>query len=678
MFCICFAIVLASLHVWRAERYDKYLSVERGRLEAQLQSYGSELAADVGSKSAARVQKTLGRIVQQHELQRLELVAYDGRMFVRDGVPPRRFAKSVEQVIPIAKGKTKLASIIATKSIPAFSENSLLIGLSVVALFGLLFFSFWMLRRMVREKVILPIDSLIRSMASGAEVSEEMRTNFSKAPGDVRELFDRFETMSGDLHKYHSRLVEAEREAQYVATASQVAHDIRSPLAALVSVNEDLGGISEQKRMVLRSAVDRIQDIANHLLESSRKKRKAPPGDRSGESGLLSATVEELISEKRFRLRSHLDVRILSQISNEAFGVFVRMETLKIKRVLSNLLDNAIEAIQGKGSIRVNLDVKNGFAELVIEDDGSGIAPEVLPKLMLRGATFGKPEGTGLGLYHAKKSIEEAKGRLSLSSALGVGTKVAIALPVSPAPDWFAACLELGSVSRVVVLDDDSSIHHLWRARYLDVDSRSPGTTWCHLHSEPEFREWCTDELAQVASDQNLFLVDYELIGSPSSGLDLIEAFSLHRQSVLVTSRHEDPQVRERARKMGVRILPKILSGSVPIVFGRADGAGDAVVLIDDDVLVRQAWKMAGARRGRKVYAYSNLAEFTEAAPSLPKNLPIYIDLDLGEAQNGIEVARRLHAQGYLALYLATGHVDTDVSAYRWIRGVVGKAPFGA
>ena len=66
--------------------------------------------------------------------------------------------------------------------------------------------------------------------------------------------------------------------------------------------------------------------------------------------------------------------------------------------------------------------------------------------------------------------------------------------------------------------------------------------------------------------DSVLFLVDYEIIGSGGvTGLDLIEECGISSQSILVTSRYEETSIRERCENLGLKIIPKSMSGFVPI-----------------------------------------------------------------------------------------------------------------
>jgi len=62
-----------------------------------------------------------------------------------------------------------------------------------------------------------------------------------------------------------------------------------------------------------------------------------------------------------------------------------------------------------------------------------------------------------------------------------------------------------------------------------------------------------------------LFLVDYEFVNSKETGLDLIEQLDLKKQAILVTSRYEEQEIRERVRNLGLKIIPKNFAPYIPI-----------------------------------------------------------------------------------------------------------------
>jgi len=205
--------------------------------------------------------------------------------------------------------------------------------------------------------------------------------------------------------------------------AEQVAHDIQSPLSALRMMEPEIEQLPEGVRRLFKSVIERINDISNELRASGRKVAK-------GES--LVEVLEEILSEKRaeYRSRPELEIAPLKFSSSETY--FAAIQRPELKRVLSNLINNASEAIVGTGRVNVSLAKQSRKIKVSVADTGAGIPPAVLAQLGQRGFTYGKKEGSGLGLFHAKSTVEKWGGRLEILSEVGTGTEVALFLPTVP------------------------------------------------------------------------------------------------------------------------------------------------------------------------------------------------------------------------------------------------------
>ncbi len=492
--------------------------------------------------------------------------------------------------------------------------------------------------------------------------------------------------------------------------SSQVAHDIRSPLAALDSVMMDAPQLPEEKRLIIRGAVGRIRDIANHLLEQRRQTAEAgilKPVNASGVIDepasicLLSSLIDPLITEKRLQYRSRLGLEIDACLDRSSYGLFAYIQPVEFKRVLSNLIDNAVEAMKdtGKGQVRVGLAKQGDLIALEVSDDGAGIAPEILPRLCRKGGSFGKSKGSGLGLYHAKTAVESWGGKLSLVSrnaavgrdsdaraqALGrgvqtlgecaqtLGTTVTLEFPKAPVPDWFISELWIYPGEDVVVLDDDASIHQVWRER-LEFSRRQEKTPGLFHFSTPhEMRAWAAQNRRRAK--QSVYLVDYELLGYQETGLDIIKELDVCERAVLVTSRFDEPGILEECRGLGVRMIPKAFAGMVPIRLAESLEPFWDAVLIDDDPLVRMTWKLAASRAGKKLLSFASASEFLRAASGVNRATPIYIDQELGGKIKGIQVSSRISEFGFTGIYLATGRRELPREGAQHLKGVVGKDP---
>jgi hypothetical protein len=253
-----------------------------------------------------------------------------------------------------------------------------------------------------------------------------------------------------------------------------------------------------------------------------------------------------------------------------------------------------------------------------------------------------------------------------------VGTQVVISLPAAPAPQWFVGELVVEAGSTVVVLDDDASIHHIWDGRFESLRADRSGVELRHFSMPANLESWVRQAAGLL--DKAVFLVDFELIGSEVTGLDLVRRLGLESRSILVTSRYEEPALRDRCVAMGVKMIPKGMAGFVPISIRRPLEQADAV-LIDDDPLVHALWESSARDHSKRLRSFFSPDEFLSLADRFDRALPIYIDSNLGGAVAGEVVSRRIVEQGFSSVYLATGYDAEKFSEISWLAGVRGKEP---
>ncbi len=342
--------------------------------------------------------------------------------------------------------------------------------------------------------------------------------------------------------------------------AKQVTHDIRSPLTALDVAVADASSLPEEARILVRSATQRIKDISNNLLKKGQVLQSLEePLIENRSVQLLSSLVEVLVSEKRVQFRPRPGIEIEACL-NAAYGIFANIDGAAFKRLLSNLINNSVESLDGKGKVEVCLTSKDEYACLTVTDNGRGIPDEILENIGKKGFSYGKSgieSGSGLGVYFAKLTVESWGGALKIDSKVGVGTTVTILLPQSPVPAWFLSKLSISPEIQVVILDDDSSVHQVWKGRLgANFQNRVK-----HFRAPEELRAWVNAN----GKDHTLFLTDFELLGHKETGLDLIQELDIAHQSVLVTSWFEEPKIVEQCEQLGVKLLPKALAGFVPL-----------------------------------------------------------------------------------------------------------------
>lgn len=354
--------------------------------------------------------------------------------------------------------------------------------------------------------------------------------------------------------------------------AKQVAHDIRSPLSALNMVMGTLKDMPEDKRVLIRSATQRINDIANNLLEKN--KNIATPNNKSENrkeyklipfvTEFVPTLVDVLVSEKRMQYREYVNLEIDIDLYG-GFGAFAHVNSSELKRVISNIINNSIEALEKKqGWVKVIVKKTGSKVEILIQDNGKGIPKHVLEKLGNAGFSHDKSEtdaGSGLGIYHAKKTMEALGGLFLIDSTVGKGTTIKLVLPAVEAPKWFSDKIDLSEKKYLVSLDDDASIHQIWERRLKDYDLTE--INHIKFQSGESFEKYLMTNMDKLT--RTLFLVDFELLNQPKNGLQIIEDMGIENYSILVTSRYGEAEIQARSLRLRVPILPKSLAGSVPI-----------------------------------------------------------------------------------------------------------------
>lgn len=457
---------------------------------------------------------------------------------------------------------------------------------------------------------------------------------------------------------------------------AQVAHDIRSPLAALNTALKDLRELPEQKRILIRNATRRISDIANNLLIKYKTKGKgdntATEEQQNIKAELVSSLLEYLISEKRVQM-TEKSIGLVLELGNNTHSCFVNLESEKFKRMISNLINNASEAIETtEGVVRVILTKNDDDLVIKIIDTGNGIPEFILHKIKQGEITSNKKGGCGLGISSAIQNIKRWNGSYNIQSKVGEGTTFTITLPIVEEPDWFQSNIVLSQTTHIVVLDDDESIHNIWQTHFYEYIANKP-ITLDHFYEPLAFAEYCRTS----RSEHDLFLIDYELINLKETGLDLIEQLNLKEQAILVTSRYEEEEVRERIRNLGIKIIPKSFAPYIPVSVDSETIKKEQpeLIFIDDDRNLTKTWEVRAILVKKKMATFNRSDDFKKVMDRYNKEIPIFIDSDLKEKIPGEVFAKFLYEQGFRNLYLTTGYGKDIFNDMPWIKEIVSKEP---
>jgi len=463
-----------------------------------------------------------------------------------------------------------------------------------------------------------------------------------------------------------------EKEKALIKIASQVAHDIRSPLAALQMLLREIHShVPEAQRIALRSSVKRIQDIANNLsnMKDESDAEKIYEARRNNmRFELIGSLTETIISEKRTHYRDRENITIEEQFDESSYGAFAYVEATEYKRIISNLVNNAVEALGKQGTITASIHATENEVIIRIKDTGIGIPEDHIAKVFERGVSFGKKDGKGLGLAHARETIEKWNGSIHIESEVGIGTTLTITLKRVSSPAWFLPKIVVKPRTQIVILDDDQSIHEIWKMRFLEEELTKADSSLIHFSSAKNFCEWYEKQ----RFPRFLILSDYELLGEKESGLDVIKKYYIGHRSILVTSHCEDEVIQKRCEALGVRLLPKGLAHAVPIEI-KTHEVYDAL-FIGKNLMQQMHWKLSAQEHNKNIYSYDSVEAFVYHARFIDSHVPVYIEESFLEKKY-LELLRQTLTQyGFTTVYIIA-KAPSKASSLPWISGVIDSTP---
>ncbi|WGL61176.1 HAMP domain-containing sensor histidine kinase [Pigmentibacter sp. JX0631] len=470
---------------------------------------------------------------------------------------------------------------------------------------------------------------------------------------------------------------EVSKQLEISKIAVQVAHDIKSPILALnMFFEKEKIFLPEESRIIIRNSIQRIQDIANNLIfkhQESNKKNNDRLNNLS--THLVSSIIHSLVSEKRIQFRNLIDINIEEKFLHNSYGLFASIQINEFKTILSNLINNSVESFdEKKGNIYVTLNESDGKICISIEDNGKGIKSDLIPKIVEKGESFGKPNGNGLGLYHAKETLKSWGTFLEIESELMKGTKISIYLDKKPPPSWFVSEIEIQQDSILIIVDDDISIHNIWSERLKEINVSNNFFEVIHFTDPNLFIEWKNKltENSSINKNKMYYLCDYEFINHPLNGIQIIENLGIKDSSILITSHFEDYNFTESCNLKKIKLIPKSLVHFVPIKIKLKEiNIPKNIILIDDEEFIYNIWKLD--KRFNNIYYFNDPYLFLSKMSHFEKSLPIFIDSCLGNNIKGEELAKEMYHYGFKEIYLNTNYPKEIFQEMYWIKKIINK-----
>lgn len=345
-----------------------------------------------------------------------------------------------EQVRDAERGAEALASRLTVGTV---ASAALLLTLSVLS------------GQMLARSVARPVAALARGAAAIRRGELDHRIGLGSAD-ELGALANQFDAMAAELADYRDQALAARRDlesqvaqrTEQLALANQrlidldkvrlqfladIGHELRTPLTVMRGEAEVTlrGRVTDEAtfRETLTRIVDQAVEmgrLVEDLLFLARSEADQIRFERRRIS--LGPLLHEARKEAAALARRR-EVRIIGEVTQDKAQLDA--DPQRLKQAIVILLDNAIKHSGDRGEVRLAASVEHGRAEIVVNDQGTGIAAEDLPYVFDRfyrgkGARSG---GSGLGLAIARWIIEKHNGKIAIDSKPGFGTTARLELP---------------------------------------------------------------------------------------------------------------------------------------------------------------------------------------------------------------------------------------------------------
>lgn len=363
------------------------------------------------------------RIITNESNQELSIVAFDNQEMVIGYKP---WLNERNEIAGIAAVPTFLKA-------PKFYDRLLSTTSLLLAFYTLIFGLLMMVIGFISTQLTSPLEAIqgaLQRISDGdLNVTLPVRSD-----DEIGTLTTSYNNMAKRLKTVQLELAKNEREEAWKEMAQQIAHEIKNPLTPmklnlqhlerqLENSGDDINQVKPKVAKITASMIEQI-DALNKI--ASDFSNFAKPIEHEFQlidlNKLVHSVTEMYKSDDNYIVKADLIKEPL----------FIKGAKDELRRVLVNLIKNAIEALPKEGKINVTSfsDHKNKNAFVTITDNGEGISSENQKKIFVPNFST-KSSGTGLGLAITKKIIEQHDGEITFISTIGEGTSFTISLPRS-------------------------------------------------------------------------------------------------------------------------------------------------------------------------------------------------------------------------------------------------------
>ncbi|MBS0261257.1 MAG: heavy metal sensor histidine kinase [Planctomycetes bacterium] len=280
---------------------------------------------------------------------------------------------------------------------------------------------------LVSSRALTPVDKMISAANDITAKRLDQRIDVPDSGDELSRLANTLNAMIDRLNKSFEEM------RRFTADA---AHDLRTPVTALrtevevsLMADQTVEDYRESMQTVLDEAIN-LSRLTEQLLDLSREDHglHSKPHERMRLDTILHGVLENL--------RTALQQKKMTVDTQQVGPWSVAGDQVRMRRVLMNLLNNAIQYTPAGGRIWIEGSSDAATTRLVIADNGPGVPETELPYIFDRfrridQARNSQSGGTGLGLAICKAIVESHGGTIRMESTVGAGTRVIITLPTA-------------------------------------------------------------------------------------------------------------------------------------------------------------------------------------------------------------------------------------------------------
>lgn len=292
-------------------------------------------------------------------------------------------------------------------------------GISIIFIIGVI--------SKTSKKMLLPIENITETTKAISAQALHTRLDVVDSHDELKDLAETINEMLDRIERSY------EQQNQFVSDAS---HELRTPIAVIQGYINLLHRWGKEDKEVLEESIEAIKSEAENMKDLVEKLLFLARTDKNTqklqcEDFLMDELIDEIIKETKMIDSNHFIVCERNE------GVQFWGDRKLLKQAMRIFIDNSIKYTPDGGTIKINSFKKSSGLTVEIEDTGTGISKEDLPYIFDRFYRCDKSRtkesgGNGLGLSIAKWIIGRHNGGIEIESALNVGTKIIIYLPIKP------------------------------------------------------------------------------------------------------------------------------------------------------------------------------------------------------------------------------------------------------